>query len=388
MSTTAINYEGTVGVGIVGTANIARKNIRAIGLSKFAKCVAVGSRSLQRAKKYCEELGLEEKTAYGSYEEILRNSDVHAVYIPLPTTLHEEMVAKCVEHNKHVLCEKPCALAAETLLKMLQKCYASGIIFIDGVMFMHNTRLYKIRNKVDKELVLGKTKVREVSSAFCFRGDESFFKSNIRVNKGGDPLGCLGDLGWYNIRFSLFAYDFEMPETVKGEIVSENEDGVPLHFQGSMVWKDDKFSAANSTVAKRTATFFCSFLHNEQQWAKLSGENAMIELEDFVIPFNENNHSFRVNKHVWGQQATKVSPKTETTYTSGIQEVNMWNYFAQSVLQKDGGKQSTLFLMQVALKTQIIIDCMLKSARSGGISVNVNDISDQLSFARRPDWMR
>ena len=149
MSTTAINYEGTVGVGIVGTANIARKNIRAIGLSKFAKCVAVGSRSLQRAKKYCEELGLEEKTAYGSYEEILRNSDVHAVYIPLPTTLHEEMVAKCVEHNKHVLCEKPCAVASENLLKMLQKCYANGIIFIDGVMFMHNTRLYKIRNKIE-----------------------------------------------------------------------------------------------------------------------------------------------------------------------------------------------------------------------------------------------
>ena len=114
----------------------------------------------------------------------------------------------------------------------------------------------------------------------------------------------------------------------------------------------------------------------------------MIELEDFVIPFNENKHSFRVTKHVWGHKATKVSPKTETTQTSGIQEVNMWNYFAQSVLQKDGGKQSTLFLMQVALKTQIIIDCMLKSARSGGISVNVNDISDQLSFARRPDWMR
>ena len=87
---------------------------------------------------------------------------------------------------------------------------------------------------------------------------------------------------------------------------------------------------------------------------------------------------FEVTKHVWGHKATKVSPKTETTQTSGIQEVNMWNYFAQSVLQKDGGKQSTLFFMQVALKTQVLIDSMLKSARSGGISVKVNDISDEL----------
>lgn len=373
-----MKYDGTVGVGIVGTANIARKNIRAIGLSKFATCVAVGSRSLQRAKKYCEDLGLEPKIAYGSYDEVLKNSEVGAIYVPLPTTLHEEMVTKCVEHNKHVLCEKPCAVTSEDLLKMLQKCYANSIIFVDGVMFMHNTRLYEVRKKIDKELALGKTKVREVSSAFCFRGDESFFKSNIRVNKSGDPLGCLGDLGWYNIRFSLFAYNFEMPEFVKGEIVSENTDGVPLHFQGSMVWKDDEFSAGNNTVAKRTARFFCSFLHNEQQWAKLSGEHAMIELEDFVIPFDENKHSFQVTKHVWGSRATKISPKAETIYTSGIQEVNMWNYFAQSVLQKDGGKQSTLFLMQVALKTQVIVDCMLKSARRGGIKVKVNDISDQL----------
>ena len=75
-----MKYEGTIGIGIVGTANIARKNIRAIRLSKFARCVAVGSRSLQRAKTYCEELGLEEKIAYGSYEEVLRDSDVHAIY--------------------------------------------------------------------------------------------------------------------------------------------------------------------------------------------------------------------------------------------------------------------------------------------------------------------
>ena len=106
--------------------------------------------------------------------------------------------------------------------------------------------------------------MREVSSAFCFRAT-SFFKSNIRVNK--EVTHWVVWVIWGGNVVFTFAYDFEMPETVKGEIVSENEDGVPLHFQGSMVWKDDKFSAANSTVAKRTATFFVA-LHNEQQWAQ------------------------------------------------------------------------------------------------------------------------
>ena len=92
----------------------------------------------------------------------------------------------------------------------------------------------------------------------------------------------------------------------------------------------------------------------EQQWAKLSGEDAMINVEDFVIPFNENQHSFQVNKHVWCENATKIVSKNDLIKSTGIQEVNMWNYFAQTIIQKTGGSENTLFFMKVALKTQII----------------------------------
>ena len=368
-----------ISIGVIGTANIARKNIRGIKLSKFAKCIAVGSRNLNHAKEYCLQVGLTEKEAFGSYDEVLRNETIQGLYIPLPTAFHHDMILKCVKHKKHILCEKPCALDAIELLKMLKECYENKIIFVDGVMFMHNSRLYKLRNEIDNELVLGKNKVREVSSAFCFRGDEDFFKNNIRVKNNCDPLGCLGDLGWYNIRFSLFAYNFEMPEFVQGDIISENENGVPLHFQGQMVWKDDEETAnGNNMVARRTATFFCSFLHTEQQWAKLSGEDGMIEIADFVIPFNENEHSFQVNKHVWGDNATKISPQNNLIKSVGIQEVNMWNYFAQSIIQKNGGTASSLFFMKVALKTQIIIDCLLESARNNGVKVQVKDTTNEL----------
>lgn len=251
-----------INIGVVGTANIARKNIRGINLSKFAECIAVGSRALDRAKKYCVEVGLTENEAIGSYEDVVKNKNVHGVYIPLPTALHHDMILKCVNYKKHILCEKPAALNSNELLKLLRACYNNQIIFLDGVMFMHNTRLHKIRGKIDKEKVLGKTGVREVSSAFCFRGDEDFFKNNIRIKNNCDPLGCLGDLGTYNIRFSLFAFNFEMPEFVQGEVVTENEYGVPLHFQGKLIFKDDNHTKnSNNTVAKRTATFFCSFLH-------------------------------------------------------------------------------------------------------------------------------
>lgn len=102
----------------------------------------------------------------------------------------------------------------------------------------------------------------------------------------------------------------------------------------------------------------------------------MIDVEDFVIPFNENQHAFQVKKHVWGENATKISPKNVLIKSTGIQEVNMWNYFAQTIIQKTGGSKSTLFFMEVALKTQIIIDCLLQSARNDGVKVEVKDTSN------------
>ena len=100
------------------------------------------------------------------------------------------------------------------------------------------------------------------------------------------------------------------------------------------------------------------------------------KIEDFVIPFNENEHSFLVKKHVWGSKATEIQAKCDLIKSHGIQEVAMWNYFAQSIIQKDGGKNGSLFFMKVALKTQIIIDCLLQSARNNGVKVEVKDTSN------------
>ena len=68
-----------ISIGVIGTANIARKNIRGIKLSKFAKCIAVGSRNLNRAKEYCLQVGLTEKEAFGSYDEVLRNETIQGL---------------------------------------------------------------------------------------------------------------------------------------------------------------------------------------------------------------------------------------------------------------------------------------------------------------------
>ena len=82
---------------------------------------------------------------------------------------------------------------------------------------------------------------------------------------GADPLGCLGDLGWYSVRFSLWAYDYELPTAVRAVLhraTNKDGGGVPLHLTGSMRWADDEATAAPAAElglgASRTATFLCS----------------------------------------------------------------------------------------------------------------------------------
>ena len=116
-------------VGVLSTANIARKNILAIEASTGAKAVCVGSRDIERAKKFADETGLEE--GFGSYADVL-SAAVDAVYIPLPTALHREWVVKSADAGKHVLCEKPVATNVDALVSMLRSFAARDLVFMDG----------------------------------------------------------------------------------------------------------------------------------------------------------------------------------------------------------------------------------------------------------------
>lgn len=115
-------------VGILGTANIAKKNAQAIFGSKNATLVAVGSRDAARAKawaaEHCTFAG--DLRTYGSYEELLADANVDAIYCPLPTAMHAEWVPKIAQAGKHVLLEKPVAVDATEFVAMLAACRAAG----------------------------------------------------------------------------------------------------------------------------------------------------------------------------------------------------------------------------------------------------------------------
>jgi predicted dehydrogenase len=268
--------------GILSTAQIARKNWKAIRNTGNATVVAVASRDVERSRQFIESCQAEATMgavpkAYGRYEELLADREVDAVYIPLPTGLRKEWVLRAAAAGKHIVCEKPCATSVAELGEMLEACRRHKVQFMDGVMFMHSRRLEAIRGVLDNPSDFGQ--MRRITSSFSFLADEGFFRSNIRASSALEPLGCLGDLGWYCIRFALWARGEQLPRRVSGRILSEVASAgspapVPTEFSGELFFEDGV-----------SGSFCCSFRAHDEQWVTVSGTKGCLRVSDFVLPF-------------------------------------------------------------------------------------------------------
>ncbi len=128
---------------------------------------------------------------------------------------------RAAETGKHVICEKPCAVSAADLQEMISACKKNRVQFMDGVMFMHNARLPRVREVLDDGKSVGP--LRRISSAFSFLGTGQFPDNNIRVDGRLEPAGCLGDLGWYCIRFTLWALNWQLPHTVVARSLAQSK---------------------------------------------------------------------------------------------------------------------------------------------------------------------
>ena len=353
--------------GILGTANIARKNWQSIKNSGNGTLVAVASRTPERAKQYIGEC--QSFVAYDpapqacSYEEMLANPAIDAIYIPLPTGMRKEWVIKAASAKKHILCEKPCAVNAHDLAEMLEACRKNNVQFMDGVMFMHSQRLDKLRETLNDGLSVGA--IRRITSQFSFAAPEDFLTGNIRVSNELEPLGCLGDLGWYNTRFALWTMNYQMPEQVSGRLLQANQAGVPLQFSGELFFPGGV-----------SAGFYCSFLTENQQWANISGTKGFVHMTDFVLGFFNAEVGFNVTNAHFETQGCQFNMEEHTRrvtvreYSNNMpnsQETNLFRNFGEIVLTK----KLVPSWAEIALKTQQVLDACLASAKKNGAIVKV-----------------
>lgn len=359
--------------GIMGSAGIARKNWEAMANASNATLVAVASRHEERAAEWIDSNQAEVAfvpvpDAVGGYENLLARKDVDAVYVPLPTGLRKEWVLKAAEAGKHVLCEKPCGMSVADLREMTDACERAGVQFMDGVMFMHSERLQKMRETLDDGRSVGTLK--RIATQFSFLGDDDFLGENIRTHSALEPFGALGDLGWYNIRIALWAKDYELPEVVTGRIhtasgQADSPDSVPTEFSGEMIWSGGV-----------SASFYCSFLTEHQQWIHLSGTRGSLIVRDFVLPYAGERPSFATSRAEFDQSGCRFEMrhsgqqfgvKEAPNNAPDAQETKLFAEFSRLV---QGGRPNP-FWPEVALKTQIVLENCLSSARDGGAEVRI-----------------
>ena len=341
-------------VGFLATASIATKNYRAVVRAPALSFAGIASRELAKAAAWLSARGAPPSArAFGSYEELLADPAIDAVYMPLPTALHAAWVPRAIAAGKHVLLEKPCALSLAELESFYAAARAANVVLWDGVMFSHSARLPAMRAALDAPAFGRPTKV---VSAFSFAGDAAFLENNIRVSADGDPLGCVGDLGWYNVRFALFVFR-DLPASASAVATASTAAGVPHDVSVRLVWADGRHAHFDNSVV----TAF-------RQFASVASAAATLELTDFVLHADDDVASFTVT-HGPGldgrHERVVCAARTTTTVTSN-QEVAMWQHFGEECAAVRGGAARDATHPRAALDTQAVVDAIMVSLRGGG----------------------
>ena len=353
--------------GILGTAGIARKNWQAIRLAGNAAVTAVASRSLDRSRQFVAEGQAacampNVPAALGSYDELLARKDVDAVYLPLPTGVRKEWVVKAAEAGKHVLVEKPVGVTAADVRDMLAACERHRVQLMDGVMFMHSRRLAALRKTLDDGESVGR--IRRIVAQFGFDAEEGFVAENIRADSRLEPHGCLGDLGWYTIRFALWVMKFERPTEVTARRLAEaggpgSPEKVPFEMSGEMLFPGGV-----------SASFYCSFRTANEQWATVSGTKGLVHVPDFVLPFFGDEVRFEVTNSLFEvagcdfDMQRRSRPVVVPEYSNShptAQEARLFRAFSELVTS---GRLEPRW-GEMALETQLVMDACVRSAREG-----------------------
>jgi xylose dehydrogenase (NAD/NADP) len=218
--------ETTLKWGLLCTANINRRLIPAIRAAERAELLAVSSRSQERAEDYAAEWDI--PRAHGSYEAMLEDPDIDALYISLPNSLHAEWTIRAAEAGKHVLCEKPLALNVAECDDMISAAEWAGVVVIEAVMYLHHPLLLKARQLVQEGAVGRVTLVRGAFSFFLDRVNDVRWKPEL----GG---GSLWDVGSYPVSFIRWIAG-EPAEVFGWHLPSSS--GVDASFAGVLRCKD------------------------------------------------------------------------------------------------------------------------------------------------------
>ena len=290
--------------GILSTAKIGTlKVIPGMQRGEFCDVVAIASRDANRAKQTADALGIAK--SYGSYEELLADADVDAIYNPLPNHLHVPWSIKALEAGKHVLCEKPIGLSAEEGQQLVE----AGARFprqklMEAFMYRHHPQWQRARQLVQRGDV---GELRTIQSFFSYHNVDA---ANIRNRADIGGGGGLMDIGCYNISLSRFIFDAE-PQRVLGIV------------EYDPTFEIDRLASGIMEFEGGTSSFTCGTQLVPYQRVNIFGTTGRVEIE---IPFNAPPDK---PCRLWHQQGEAVA---EITFDICDQYTIQGDLFARAIL--------------------------------------------------------
>ena len=314
-------------LGLLSTARINDFILSAAASSERVDVVAVGSRAGALAQAYASEHGIPK--AHGSYEALLDDRNVDAVYISLPNSLHHEWSMRALEAGKHVLCEKPYSRHPEHVEEAFERAKSARRVLMEAFMYRHHPQTAKVKELV-KQGAVGQ--VRLVRSAFRFvlQGMD-----DIRASRDLEG-GSLMDVGCYCVSGSRFIAG--EPERVTGEQVL-GPTGVDLAFHGTMRFRDDV-----------VAQFDCSFALPRYQRLDVVGDEAWLLVD---APWRTDWEGELLLRH--GEHMKRIEVSQADAYQLELEN------FADAI----EGNAKPLLDREDALGQARVIDALYRSAEQG-----------------------
>lgn len=323
--------------GVLGNAGIARNYvIPGMQAGEFTEISGIASRDIKKSKKTAEDLGIEK--AYGSYEELLADKSIDAVYIPLPNHLHVEWSIKAMEAGKHVLCEKPFALTVSDVKKAIKTRDRCGVKIGEAFMVRSHPQWLKAKELTSSEDF---GKLRAVQGFFSYTNlDPLNIRNSYSSDMGG---GGLWDIGCYPINTSRLLFN-EEPKRVIAMVEHDKN------------FKTDILASAILDFPSGQATFISSTQISPYQRILAVGTKKHVEI---TIPFN--SPSTRPTEIYYDDSNIEEKERNKIIFDTCNQYTLEGDSFSKAIIENT----EVSVPLEDTLKNTAVLTALYKSAKSG-----------------------
>ncbi len=325
--------------GILGVSMFAtRRMIPAMQRARDISVTAIASRTKDKAEKAARDLGI--ARAYGSYEELLADPEIDAVYIPLPNHLHVPYSIKAAEAGKHVLCEKPIALNAEQAMSLLEARDRAGVLIQEAAMIRVHPRWLATR----AELAKGNNgKIGELRSIVSSFGYNLRQRDNVRYQRemGG---GTLLDVGFYPVSISRFCFGVE-PARVIASLTRDPDSGV------------DILASAMLEFPTGQSVFSCGMQLSPSQQVAVLGSKGRIS---FDVPWSP--YTDRATRLIIDRSEQLEEPMVEAV---AFEPCNQYTLLVEGFSQAVKTGAPAPLPLEDSVKNMAVLDALARSSTSG-----------------------